>query len=273
MIDRGRRRWPAIDVAAASFARFVAQRVTVAEDETVEYALTSLFAEDLWLACACLDGDQSAHRELEAMLHSVADASGAARDLSIEGSKDLRQSLLESLLVGRHESGPKLANYSGKGNLRSWLWTIVFRESLRLKAHRFREEEFEEGIENGLNLGDSDPEIRQIKAECRAAFRRAFRIAVKRLDEDARILLRNWVYDGLTFEEVAKMMGQGRSTVVRRVREIRSSLLKNTLLEMGRDLSLKRSEVESMMRELNSRLEASLSDAVGGRDVLGSDPG
>jgi hypothetical protein len=77
------------------------------------------------------------------------------------------------------------------------------------------------------------------------------------------LLLRCWIYDSLTLEELARALCESRTTVISRIKDTQKSLLKNTLLEMGKDLSLNRVEVQSMIRELGSRLEASMSDALG----------
>jgi RNA polymerase sigma-70 factor (ECF subfamily) len=264
LVSRCRSRWPQIQVSASAFARFVAERISLVDRGSVEDALKDVVAEDLWLTHACLQGDACAHKELKRLLCSVADTSGANKGLSVDGAQDLLQTVLELLLVGRDGSPGKLAGYSGRGVLSSWLWTVVFREALKLKQQRVYDEPFEDGLVRALWSSDNNPELRKLRAECLIAFRRSFRAAVSRLSSQERLLLRSWLYDGLSLEEAAATLGIHRTTAVRWVKEIKASLQKNTLLELGKDLSLKRSEVESVMRELDSCLEASLSDAIGG---------
>jgi RNA polymerase sigma-70 factor, ECF subfamily len=264
-VSRARERWPAFRVSAISFVRWLALRLSPRPAEPLEAVIECAHIEDLWLAHACLHGDTRAHRELERVVRSVAQCSGAINGLTADRTDDFLAAILESLLVGRKGSEGKLASYSGRGGLSGWLWTLIYREAIHFKKRQVRDEPFEEAIQGALllNINGSDPELGHIRAECQAAFCKSFRAALLKLDDQARLLLRYWICDGLTLEEVGRITGAHRVTVVRWVREIRTSLLKNTLLELGRDLSLDRNEAESVLRVLDSRLDASFSGAVG----------
>src|SRR5262245_46705203 len=60
----GRARWSGLEVAPARFVRFLAERIPL--DVPFDAGLDSLYAEDLYLTCACTDGNPRAIEQFDA---------------------------------------------------------------------------------------------------------------------------------------------------------------------------------------------------------------
>jgi RNA polymerase sigma-70 factor (ECF subfamily) len=164
------------------------------------------------------------------------------------------------LLVEVEDRPAKLAQYTGRGSLRSWLWVVLARNGRRFKKRERREETLEDAVAATLVLDSGDPELEYIKAQSLNEFRAAFRAAVNTLTEEDRDLLRRWLVEGATLEEVASSHGIHRVTAVRWLNKIRRGLLKNTRLKLGLRLGVGEKELESVINVIQSRLDVSFAD-------------
>jgi RNA polymerase sigma-70 factor, ECF subfamily len=96
--------------------------------------LSALHVEDLYLAAACLAGNEVALTRLRALgrpfivryLRRIGNASAIL--------EDVEQRLWDAILVGALK-GPKLATYSGRGSLGSWIGVSAQRIALMVLRH------------------------------------------------------------------------------------------------------------------------------------------
>src|SRR5262245_32738408 len=97
--------WPELDVPEGDFARYAA-----------EGGAQPAFLADLYLACArgAPGAADAFHREFANVIARVL----ARRRASWDVADDAAQALTERLLVGEK---PKIADYAGRGPLRSWV--------------------------------------------------------------------------------------------------------------------------------------------------------
>jgi RNA polymerase sigma-70 factor (ECF subfamily) len=206
---------------------------------------------DVALARACLDGEPAALALFEERLFAPV-ASRLRSTMGASVAEETIGRLRESLFVG---ANPKLATYSGRGDLRGWLEVVATRE-----AYKVARKEPTPGDDHILASlpDDDDLELRHIKAQHRAELGRAFAEALASLPPRERLLLRQRYLDGLTFDEVATLHNVHRITVMRWMARIERALLKEIRRVLVGRLGLETAEVEHLVDDARSRLDISL---------------
>jgi RNA polymerase sigma-70 factor (ECF subfamily) len=251
MLRRGLAAWPALRVPEQVFARDLGKRVG---DRARE--LTSLHAEDLYLACACANGEARAQAELDKLLPE------ACASLPGDGSQtfadEVRQILRQKLLVPTEEGPARIQSYSGEGSLRSWLRVAAVRTALSLRRRGGREEQADDRALEGVAAAGPDPELDYLRLRSGAEFRTAFHEALKALSPRDRTLLRLYYLDGLGVERIGAVYGVHASTASRWLAGVRESLLLETRRILAERLKLTGTEVESLLGLIRSNLEVSL---------------
>jgi RNA polymerase sigma-70 factor (ECF subfamily) len=172
---------------------------------------------------------------------------------------EVLQVLRERLLLGRGDTPPRIADYSGRGPLLAWVRIIAARIVSDLSSQQGRQTLFDEPPEVlAKMLSADDPERELLREDSRQALAEALRKALGALPERERALLRLHHLHGLTMDRLSTMYGESRSGVARRVAQARERLLKLTRAELASQLNLAGSEVESLLGLVQSRLDFSL---------------
>jgi RNA polymerase sigma-70 factor, ECF subfamily len=217
--------------------------------------LDALHLDDLYLACACANGDSTALAALErsygADLRSAiatVDRSGAHRD-------DIMQMVRARLFVASDDQPPRIADYTGRGKLFSWLRVVVVREALALVRKPKREIAMDDVPEDAVD----DLELGVFKGLYQTQFKTAFATAVGELSARERNLLRLHLIDKLSIDEIGAAHRTHRTTAARWLREIRAKLAARTRDLLATALALPDRELDSVMRLVRSRLELSVS--------------
>ncbi|MCA9642066.1 MAG: hypothetical protein KC492_15275, partial [Myxococcales bacterium] len=163
----------------------------------------------------------------------------------------------------------KLANFSGSGELDGWLSVLVTRTWLNLK--RDRREVPQEAVavhvepessllgHGGGRSDAQDPELAYLKELYKEQFRAAFTRAAANLEPEQRNVLRAYYGQGSSIDVIAAGRGVHRATAARRVGQAREQLLSETRRLLIAELNLSRSDLESVMRLIQSQLHLTLS--------------
>jgi len=244
--------------------------IVVSEDDFVAHVraratppVTAETAAQLYFALACVRGDPAALRGFEARCAPVLLRMARRAKLGDADANDLVQRLRMHLLVGTEGSPPKLAEYSGRGDLAAWLRVVALRAAVRAaRGAAAGEGEDEDAILAALSSGD-DPELSYLKAVYRSAFREAFAAAIASLDAPLRTLLRQHLVDGLTIDELAPIYGVHRATAARRLQEARETLLARVRREFAQRARVSDREMNSVLRLVESRFNVTLKRLLG----------
>jgi RNA polymerase sigma-70 factor len=239
---------------AQAFARYLGARV---DGEPSAERLGGLCVEDLALAWACACGRPGAVAALERMHFPAVQAALARMPDARAQSDEILQRLRTRLFVGEAETPPRIAQYRGRGPLRAWLRVAAMRCALSLIAGPRREVELPDRLLDGL-AGPDDQELAHLKATYRHAFKDAFEAALAALGPSERNLLYYHHLEGLTVDQLAPLYGVHRATCARRLARLRQQLLDHTRASLMHDLGVDRGELESIMRLIDSHLEASI---------------
>src|SRR5262245_23010224 len=247
--EAGRLAWPNVELDAARFVRHLAAALDET-DAAIEKALTSLHTTDLYLACACAYGDSSAVATLERDFIAKLETPLRSTGLDAHGADDVKQRVREFLLVGAH-GVPGIANYRGRGHLRSWLRAVALRQAMLQFRGRRAIPIGDDALQAMPAIAD-DPELAPWKEQYAAAFRVAFEGAVTALDERQRNLLRQHHIDRLSIDALASLHRVHRATAARWVAAARAALLAGVRERVLEQLSISGSELDSALRMVRS---------------------
>ena len=240
-------------VPAESFAAFLGERF----DDAARVAAAPL--ADLYLACAALRGNAEAITAFE-RVHGPGIESALRRlELPPDRVDELRGLLRTKLLVGAE---PLLARYRGAGALGAWLRVVATREGL--SALRRDTDAPPPPDEERLASLEEDLELTFVKASCRDAFKVAFADAIASLPVRERTLLKQHYLDGLSAREIARMRRVHHGTVARWLEEVREAVLKRTRAALHERLASEGTELESIVRMLQSRWDVTVGGFLGG---------
>ncbi len=243
--------WPALTLSFEVFLGHL--RARIAGDDPAE-ALAKVHAVDLYLACACLEGDEAAWRELDRQHLSRVPEFVGRMDPSPSFSDEVRQRIYANLV--RDASGPgKLALYTGRGPLGAWLRVAAIREAQTLKR---RGKKTVDANDVPLATTDHDPEIQLLKRRYAQEFSDAFTAVLGTLTADERNVLRLHYLDGLTIEEVGTTYRVSRATAARWIASARDTIIARTQAALGDRLGESAPDAGSMLNFVKSQLDLSL---------------
>jgi RNA polymerase sigma-70 factor (ECF subfamily) len=250
-----RERWPDGPALDAGFAAHLGERI--AKQADLAAAVPRLRLDDLYLAWWAGSGDARGVAAFEAAFAD--DLRRLVARFHRLPADELRQRLRIKLFVG---GAPHIASYSGFGFLQNWLKVTAARafvDVARGDAGRPDEEELDERELLGLATPAGDPRDAHQKAELTSAVKRAFAGAVAALAPRERTFLRHAMVDHLTLDQIAATYQVHRATVARALAAAREQLLSGTRAGVIAILGIAPDELASAIKELDSRLELSLS--------------
>lgn len=256
--QRARQAHPAIDLPPDVFFAFVGARIGDAAE------LERRHVADLYLACGCDQEDPSALAAIEQATLPVVERGLVGLGLTPEGRRDLMQILRERMLVAK-DGRRGIAAYDGRAPLAIWLRVCAARMGMREAGRERRHAEADDQQLDQLAPGVPDPELVYLRRLYGDQFRAAFAEAVASLEPRERNLLRHAVIDGLGIDQLAAIYHVHRATAARQLKQARARLVESTRDRMRVTLRVSETELESIMRMIQSMADMTL------RHVLGRD--
>lgn len=250
LLRAARARWPDVPLAPERFAAHLAERLGP------EASLDKLHSDDLYLACACLDGDPRAIERLRSLCAEKLNASLARLRLSPAAAEEARQALWELLLTPRRAGGRRaLEGYSGQGRLAGWVAVLGVRTAMKQLSKGQREVPLSGDLLDDLFAANTDPELEYLKLSYRQQFKEAFRQAFRLLSTRQRNLLRQHYVDGVAVNKLAAIYRVHRATVWRWICAAQQAIAANTRLQLMQQIGANASECESILRLIESRMD------------------
>ena len=250
LFEDGRRAWPELALPPEAFVRHLASRRALGEP------LAGVRAADLYLACACATNVRGAVEAFERAHMCQVGMFLARLRPSASFVDEVRQVLREKLFVGKDGVSPKIAEYTGRGALGSWLRVVALRAAIDLR--RQGGDAVDEGSAEPADPATIDPEVGYIKQRYRHAFNDAFRRAVAALDAEQRELLRLHFVDGLTLDQMAARAGVHRATIARRIAAAREAIADEARRLLRTTLGASEAELDSLAGVMRSQIDLSL---------------
>jgi RNA polymerase sigma-70 factor (ECF subfamily) len=221
-----------------------------------------LHAEDLYLCCAGLRGDEAAVRRLRANCRSALTGYLRHIDTSPDFFDEVEQQLSESALIGSIGKPPRLITYSGRGSLASWMGVAAQRIAITMRRHDAAEKRAIDAARAEAHLIAADPELSFVKDTLREPFQRAVIAALTTLDDRQRMVYSLHVVDGLTVERIGRSYGVRHTTVSRWMASARAAIIAEASRILRDEMQLAPEEFESLARLLASQLDLSVSSVL-----------
>lgn len=264
LFEAGCAAYPAVALPAPRFVEHLASHVR--PDDLARGPSRygeGLAAADLYLACACLQGDAAAldHFERACIAHVPALLSHMNQPEDFVA--ELQQRLREALLVATAAAPPRLAQYSGRGSLRGWFSSVAIRRALNDLRARGRASPLRDDDQTaGTLLSQDDPELALLKARYGTALRSAIVDAFQTLSPQQRNVLSLHYGGQLTTLQIGAMFQVSHSTIVRWLTAARAAVQTETRRLLCERLRLSPAEVGSIVRLTMSQLDLSLSTLI-----------
>ena len=222
-------------------------------------ALEKLHVGDLYLACACAQGNRQALEDLNrrflSQVHLYLARFGRSPDFADEVQQELRQ----ALLVPKNAHGSRILEYSGHGPLGRWIRVAAVRAAISLQRTE-KPTRPDDVLE--MLLPGPDPELDFIKLRDRGAVRTAILDAIAELESRDLGLLRLHYVELVSLDKLAAVHRVHRATMARWLSAARDHILRRSRALLRERLKLSTSECDSLIQLVRSRLEASLARAL-----------
>lgn len=267
LVAEGRAAWPEFPVDGADVVAFVGRQVT---PDLAEAALDGLRPADLYLACACARQIAGAVNAFDRDYMREVDIALARMRIGPPRLSDVKQLVRQRLFVGGGTTGQptspgKIAEYSGRGDLRRWVRSVAVRTCLNDLRKGKREVLLDDDhlIAQHAVTAD-DPEIEYMKRTYSNEFRAAFSESLGQLGPREQTLLRYHHVDGLNIDEIGAIYRVHRVTAFRWLEKAKELLVRSTLETLRARLKLPADELDSVLRMIRSQIHLSLVRHLGG---------
>lgn len=262
LVGSAQRAYPTFSVPPDVFVAYLGEKLPAGVSWRL--ALRQMHTSDLYLACACARGDVQALAAFDDRCLRQLDRVLGKMGIDAEASADLKQDIRRRVLVGDGRPA-EILDFSGRGDLRSWVRVMAVRQALRDRDHARREVSVEDDELLQRIAASDNPALSHVKEIYRREFQRAFRGALRALPDRERTLLRQAYIDGLTVDELGSLYRVHRSTAARLLVRARLLLLETTRTRMMAQLDVQSQELDSIMQLIWSQVEISLGDLRRGR--------
>jgi len=247
-LAESRATWPELPLDHDMVAAFAARIATGAP-------LARLSSPDLALAVwagrgspAAIEAFEAAHAEIMTWLE---------RRFHRLPADEARQQLRIKLFV----DPARIHAFSGFGSLARWLKVTATRLYLDLARGDARQRiarDIDQDDLLALESPATDPGVANLRADLRAAVKRAFADAVAALSPRERSFLRHVHVEGRTQDDIARTYGMSRPTVSRLLATARQTLLDRIRATLTAD-GTRGARFESLVAALDSRIDLALS--------------
>jgi len=257
--------WPGVEVSLEDFAAFVqAVPGPHVEGKTTRWA-------DLYLACACAQSRPGALAAFEKAFFREVDAAAAGIRGGVSAD-ELRQLVRHKLLLSQPGQKPRIAEYAGRGDLRTWLRIAATRIALDLSERAAREVPKEDDELVLMMGGSEDPELSYFRRQYTEEFRNALRDAFASLDHRDRSLLRYAFTDRLSIDSIGALFGVHRATAARWLCNAHARVASQAKQALGERLGINREELSSVLRLIQSQFDVTLDRYLLSANVPASPP-
>jgi RNA polymerase sigma-70 factor (ECF subfamily) len=266
----------------AAIDKYILKNEAAPEPESVDRFLDGLHGDDLCLVIACECGDQAAWSDLVEGYGATVRSAARTASSNEAMADDVAQSIWAELhgLKMREDGKPagKLAYYSGAGSLGGWLRAVV--GQLAIDQHRRQsklvqtEEDSDldrlardaEGESEAFSTFHSSPNPEEMLAGDLAAadVEKALARALAELDDEDRLLMKLYYFDGLRLREAGAVLGVHEATASRRLTRIHGEVRERVETVLIKEHGWTRSEASRSLAEVAAHLQTEVEPMLSG---------
>jgi RNA polymerase sigma-70 factor, ECF subfamily len=240
----------------------------------IDKFIDGLHVDDLCLVIACERGDQSAWSDLFEGYGATVRSAARSASSNEATADDVAQSIWADLhgLKVREDGKPagKLAYYSGAGSLGGWLRAVVGQLAIDQHRRQSRLVQTEEDTDldrlahdagensNSLNPFHSAPNPEESLASdlASADVEKALGQALAGLDDEDRLLMKLYYFDGLRLREAGAVLGVHEATASRRLTRIHSEVRERVESILMTEHGWTKSEATRSLAQVAAHLQA-----------------
>lgn len=261
-LEEAQTTWPELALAPETFLDYLATMAAAQRQRGHELQafFRTLRAPDLYLACACAQGDSKAIGCFEETIFQPVFGIVTKR-LNIDPARfeEVKQATHNKLFVADPGETPKIASYSGQGKLFRWVEVVFTRAAMKMIVRKdAKEVQLEDQVMQQLNTDPNNPELHFLKTTYKGHFKAAFAESMEALSAKERNTLRYFYVDGLNIDKIGAIHGVHRATVARWLNQIRDKLFRDTRKRLTQRMQITDDEVESVLGLIQSQLELSM---------------
>jgi RNA polymerase sigma-70 factor, ECF subfamily len=258
----------------ASVEKYVIRNDPAATAGSIDKFVDGLHADDLCLVIACERGDQAAWSDLVEGYGTTVRSAARSHSSNEAMADDLAQSIWAELhgLKARQDGKPagKLAYYSGAGSLGGWLRAVV--GQLAIDQHRRESRLIQTEEDSDLdrlahdverepqvsNAFHSSPSPEEVLAGDMAAsdVEKALARALAELDDEDRLLMKLYYFDGLRLHQAGAVLGVHEATASRRLTRIHGTVRQQVEAILMKEHGWTRAEATRSLAEVATNLQA-----------------
>ncbi len=181
--------------------------------------MTRLSLDDMYLAWACVRGEDAAWREL-AQTHFPFIRSFARRYAAADAANDVADEVIADLW-----ERCKLERYHGRSTLRTWLGALVAHRAINASEAVRRQAQKRGALR--LIAGENQPATGNDEAgeaQARDTLRAVLAEAVRALPAETKVLLQLYYEQELTLDEIGRALHVSAAALSRRLKQARETL-------------------------------------------------
>jgi RNA polymerase sigma-70 factor (ECF subfamily) len=262
VVGSAQQTWPTLRLPCDVFVAYLRERMP--DDALPALALRQMHTSDLYLACACSRGDVQAFAAFDEHCIGQLDRLLSRMGIDADVGAEVKQHIRRRVLIGDGRP-PGILDFSGRGDLRSWVRVMAVRQALRRVGRARRDASLEDDELLERIVAPGNPELEYAKGIYRREFKQAFEGALRDLPDRERTVLRQHYIDGLTIDELGHLYRVHRSTAARLLVRARTVVLEATRSRMMCQLDVRSQDLDSIMRMIRSQIDISLGDLQRGR--------
>jgi RNA polymerase sigma-70 factor (ECF subfamily) len=249
----------------------------------IDKFLDGLHADDLCLVIACERGDETAWSDLFEGYGATVRSAARAASSNEAMADEVAQSIWADLhgLKAREDGKPagKLAYYSGAGSLGGWLRAVVGQLAIdqhRRQARLIQTEEdsdlerlahHADGESETFSPVHSDPSPEEALASnlAGADVEKALARALAELDDEDRLLMKLYYFDGLRLREAGAVLGVHEATASRRLTRIHGDVRRQVESILMKDHGWTKAEATRSLAEVAVHLQTEVEPMLAGK--------
>jgi RNA polymerase sigma-70 factor (ECF subfamily) len=257
----------------AAIQKYVLKDNPAADSAQLDKFVDGLHADDLCHVIACERGDETAWSDLFEGYGATVRSAARAASSSEAMADEVAQSIWADLhgLKTREDGKPagKLAYYSGAGSLGGWLRAVIGQLAIdqhRRQARLIQTEEDSdlerlahdaEGESETFSQLQSVPSPEEALASdlAGADVERALARALAELDDEDRLLMKLYYFDGLRLREAGAVLGVHEATASRRLTRIHGEVRRQVESILMKDHGWTKSEATRSLTEVATHLQ------------------
>ena len=267
----------------AAIAKYVLKDNPSSGSTAIDKFLDGLHADDLCLVIACERGDEAAWSDLFEGYSATVRSAARAASSSEAMADDVAQSIWADLhgLKAREDGQPagKLAYYSGAGSLGGWLRAVTGQLAIDQHRRQSRLIQTEEDSDLERLAHDADGESEKFSPShsspnpeeslasdlAGADVEKALARALAELDDEDRLLMKLYYFDGLRLREAGAVLGVHEATASRRLTRIHGEVRRQVESILMKDHGWTKAEATRSLTEVATHLQTEVEPMLAGK--------